>query len=58
MKAKKSPLSLKKYKKAKENDLASSASSITERLLEKYKPSRSVCGIDRDSKRREAREAA
>ena len=58
MKQKNSVFNLKDYKKTRANDLASSTSSITKRLLEKYKPSRSVCDIARASKRRGIREAA
>ena len=58
MKQQDSFFNLKEYKKSRVNDLESSTSSITERLLEKYKPSRSVFDIARESKRRGVREAA
>tara|TARA_Y100001968_G_C19125054_1_gene603839 strand:- start:219 stop:395 length:177 start_codon:yes stop_codon:yes gene_type:complete len=51
MKQKDSVFNLKDYRKTRANDMASSMPSITERLLKKYNPSRSVCGVARESKR-------
>tara|TARA_Y100001968_G_C19084156_1_gene584469 strand:- start:131 stop:307 length:177 start_codon:yes stop_codon:yes gene_type:complete len=58
MKQKESVFNLKEYKKARKKGWGSSTSSITERLLEKYKPSRSDYDIAKELKKRDTREVA